>query len=69
MRKRLGKQRLAASRRADQEDIAFGQFDRIPISAIGRFAGVEPLVVIVDRNRENLLRILLTDHVFVENSP
>ena len=52
-RERLGEQRLAAAGRADQQDVALGELDVVA----GAFAplGLQPLVVVVDRDRQDLL--------------
>ena len=63
--KRLGEQRLAATGRADQQDVAFGELD-VLLALLAR-ARLEPLVVVVDGNREDLLCRLLADHVLVED--
>jgi len=59
----LREQRLAGSRRSDQEDIRLGQLHVRP-----RASGLvlDPPVVVVHGNRELLLGRLLTDHVLVE---
>ena len=61
-RQRLGEQRLAAAGRADQQDVRLGQFDVVVLRRV-----VEPLVVVVDRDREHALGVVLADHVVVEN--
>src|SRR5256886_632546 len=65
-RQRLGEQGLAAPRRADQQNVALGDLD-IALGARGGGAGLQALVVIVDRDREHLLGALLADDVLVEN--
>src|SRR3546814_6192333 len=60
---RLRKQRLAAARRADEQDVRFRQ---LHLRALG--AVVEPLVVIVDRHRQHALGIVLSDHIIVQRS-
>ena len=58
----LGQQRLAAAGRADQQDVGLGKFD------VNRFGDIgQPLVVVVDRDGENLLRPVLPDDIVVEN--
>src|SRR4029078_7788606 len=64
-RERFGKQRLAASGRTDQEDVALRELD-VLLALVPR-PGLEALVVVVDRHREHFLRGLLADHVLVEN--
>ena len=61
----LGEQRLAATGRANQEDVAFRQFD-VVFAAI---AGIvfKTFVVVVDGHGQHFLRTLLADHVLVEN--
>ena len=61
-RQRLGQQRLAAARGADQHDVRFGQFDVAVLAG-----GVDALVVVVDRDREHLLGVALADHIIVED--
>ncbi len=61
-RERLRKQRLAAAGRPDQEDVRLGQLDVVVLGLV-----VEPLVVIVDSDRQDLLGVILPDHVVVEN--
>ena len=58
---RLGEQRLARARRADQEDVALLELD------VGLLAAhADALVVVVDRHRQGALGFLLADHVLVE---
>ena len=59
---RLGEQRLAATRRSDQHDVRLGDLDLVALPAVA-----EALVVIVHRNSENALGLVLADHVVVEN--
>ncbi len=61
-RQRLGQQRLAATGRADQQDVRLGDLD---IGVLG--AGAEPLVVIVDGDGQDALGGLLADHIVVED--
>ena len=61
-RQRLGQQRLPAPGGADQQNIRLRQFDVAILLAMG-----QALVVIVDSNRENFLRVLLTNHIVVKN--
>ena len=58
----LGQERLPAACRAEQQDIGLLQLD----VAIGVAASLHPLVVVVDRHREDLLGPLLADHVVVQ---
>ncbi len=60
-RQRLGKKRLAAARGADQQDIRLRQFDVILRGMI------EPLVVVVHRNRQHALGMFLPDHIVVQH--
>ena len=61
-RQRLGQQRLAAAGRADQQDVRLGELDVVVLLAV-----VEALVVIVHRDGEHLLGVVLADHVIVED--
>jgi hypothetical protein len=61
-RQRLRQQRLAGAGRADQQDVRLRELDVVVLGLV-----VEPLVVIVDGDREHLLGVILTDHVVVEN--
>ena len=53
--------RLAAAGRADEEHVRLLELDVIDL-----VAGVDPLVVVVDGDREDLLGPLLADDVLVE---
>ena len=58
----LRQQRLAGAGGADEHDVRLGQLDftaALPVH-------VDPLVVVVNRDRQLLLGLLLTDHVLVE---
>jgi hypothetical protein len=61
-RQRLRQQRLARSGRTDQQDVRLRQFDVVVLGLV-----VEPLVVIVDRDRQHLLGVILADHIIIEN--
>src|ERR1700736_5395034 len=61
-RQRLRQQRLARAGRTDQQDVRLSKFDVVVLSLV-----IEPLVVIVNGDREHLLRMALTDDVIVEN--
>src|SRR5437016_1929042 len=61
-RERLRQQCLPGAGRADQQDVRFRQLDVVVLGLV-----VETLVVIVDRDREHLLGVILTDHIVVEN--
>ena len=59
----LGEQRLAGAGRADQEDVGLRELD-LALAAVRVIS--MPLVVVVDRDRELLLGLLLADDVLVE---
>ena len=59
---RLGEQRFAAAGGANQQDIALGKLDFFFLALMAK-----TLVVVVDRDRKNLLGNVLTDDVLVEN--
>src|SRR5262249_17923394 len=61
-RQRLRQQRLAGAGRADQQDVRLRELDVVVLGLM-----VETLVVIVDRDREHLLGVILTDDIVVEN--
>src|SRR5712672_2401750 len=61
-RQRLGKQRLARTGRADQQDVRLREFD---VAVLGLV--IEALVVVVNGDRQHLLRMVLADHIIVEN--
>jgi hypothetical protein len=58
----LGQQRLAAAGGAQQHDVRLGQLDVV----VALRAELHALVVVVDRDREDPLRVLLTDDVVVQ---
>ena len=58
----LRQQRLARSGGTEQQDVGLLQLD-----FVGTAAALESLVVVVNRDGEDLLRALLTDDVFVED--
>ena len=58
---RLGEERLAGARGPDEQDVRLLELD-----VVDGVAGVDPLVVVVDGDREDLLRLLLRDDVLVE---
>ena len=62
LRQRLRQQRLARSRRPDQQDVRLRQLDIVA----ARLVHLDALVVVVDRHRQLLLRLVLTDHVLVQ---
>src|SRR5712691_7138970 len=57
----LREQRLARSGRADEQDVRFGELDLVVLREV-----LQALVVVVDRDRKDLLGELLPDHVLVE---
>ena len=72
-RQRLRQQRLAATRGADEQDVALAAAPRPPSPGLHprtrprrRLLLVDALVVVVDGDREDLLRLVLTDDVVVE---
>ena len=58
---RLGQERLAGAGRPDEEDVRLLELD-----LVDGVTGVDPLVVVVDRDRQDLLGPLLADDVLVE---
>ena len=62
-RQRLRQQRLAAAGRADQQDVRLRQFDVAVLRGV-----VQALVVVVHRDREDALGVLLADDVIVEDA-
>ena len=62
LRERLREQRLAGAGRAEEQDVRLLQLDVVDADA-----RLDALVVVVDRDRERLLRALLPDHVLVED--
>ena len=58
----LGHQGLAAARGADQQDVGLRQFD-LAIEAVPQ---LDALVVVVDRNGQDPLRLILADDVVVQ---
>ena len=61
-RQRLRQQRLAGAGRADQQDVRLGDLDVVVLLAVR-----QPLVVVVHRNREHPLGVVLADHVVVQD--
>ena len=61
---RLRQQRLAGAGRADQQDVRLGQLDLVAAARL--LLDLDPLVVVVDRDRELLLGLFLADDVLVE---
>src|SRR5438552_2079283 len=60
-RHRLREQRLARSGGTDEEDVRFGELDLVVLREV-----LQALVVVVHRDRKDLLRELLADHVLVQ---
>src|SRR6266478_1892572 len=60
-RQRLRQKRLARAGRADQQDVRLRELDVVVLSLM-----VETLVVIMDRDREHLLGVILTDDIVVK---
>src|SRR6266576_2114119 len=54
--------RLAGAGRSDQQDVGFRQLDVVVLGLV-----VEPLVMVVDCDREHLLGVVLADDVVVED--
>ena len=61
---RLREQRLAGARRADQHDVRLDQLD--VVAAARLLLDLDALVVVVDGDRQLLLRALLADDVLIE---
>src|SRR6516162_3291103 len=61
-RERLRQQRLARAGRADQQDVRLRELDVVVLGLV-----VETLVVIMDRDREHLLSVILADDIVVKN--
>ena len=59
---RLREQRLARTGRSDQQDVRLREFDVVVLGLV-----VEALVVVMHRDREDLLRMELTDDVVIEH--
>src|SRR5207244_9538477 len=57
----LGEERLARPGRSDEEDVRLLELD-----LIDRRTGIDPLVVVVNRDREDLLGPILADDVLIE---
>ena len=62
-RQRLRQQRLAGSGRPNQKDVGFLNLD-VRTTA----ADFDPLVVLVDRDRQTLLRLVLSDNILVQKT-
>ena len=58
---RLCEQGLARASRPDEQDVALRQLDIILLAEV-----LQTLVMVVDRDRQNLLGLLLTNHILVE---
>src|SRR5262245_21360436 len=61
-RERLRQQSLARAGRADQQDVRLRELDVVVLGLV-----LETLVVIMDRDREHLLGVILTDDIVVKN--
>src|SRR5690606_13827483 len=61
-RERLGEERLPRTGRPDQQDVRLLERDVVEHTLM-----VDALVVIVDRDGEGLLRLVLADHVLIED--
>src|SRR6516165_4499674 len=61
-RERLRQQRLARTSWADQQDVRLRELDVVVLGLV-----VEALVVIMDRDREHLLGVILTDDIVIKN--
>src|SRR5256885_2782801 len=61
-RHRLREQRLARSGGTDEEDVRFGELDLVILREV-----LQALVVVVHRDRKDLLRELLADHVLIQD--
>ena len=61
---RLREQRLARAGRPDEQDVRLRQLDFVPAARL--LLDFQPLVVVVDGDRELLLRLLLADDVLVQ---
>ena len=59
---RLRQQGLAGAGRPDQQDVRLRQLDVVVLGLM-----VEALVMVVDRDREDLLGVVLPDHIVVKN--
>src|SRR4029079_4929053 len=59
---RLREERFSNTRRTDEQDIRLVELDLV----VPQRSGIDSLVVIVHRDRQRLLRLLLTDDVLVE---
>ena len=62
LRQRLGQQGLAATGGTEEQDIRLAELD-----VLRAHLGVDPLVVVVDRHRQDLLGAFLPDHIVIEN--
>src|SRR3984885_7055607 len=61
-RQRLRQQRLARTGRSDQQDVRLRKLDIVVLGLT-----IEPLVVVMDGDREHLLGMALADHVVVQD--
>src|SRR6185295_15255176 len=60
-RQRLGQQRLAGSRRANQKDVCF-----LYLNVGTAAAQLDALVMLINRDRQALLGFILSDHVLIQ---
>src|SRR5262249_3045229 len=63
-REGLREQRLARPGRPEQQDVRLGELDAVLAGPVA--ARLDALVVVVDRDRQALLGLLLADHVGIE---
>ena len=62
LRQRLRQQRLAGSRRSHQQNVRLRQLHIVA----ARLVHLDALVVVVDRHRQLLLRLVLPDHILIQ---
>jgi hypothetical protein len=60
---------LAAAGRAEQQDVRLGQLDRLGAAGILAITGLNPLVVVVDSDRQRTFGGVLADHIVLEEVP
>ena len=66
---RLGQVGLAAAGGAEHQDVGLGQLDRLGAGVAALLAGLDPLVVVVDRDGQRALGGVLPDDVALEELP
>ena len=66
---RLGQVGLAAAGGSEHQDVGLGQLDRLVPGVAALLAGLDPLVVVVDRDRQRPLGGVLPDDVSLEELP